>query len=120
MSDLDRRDFIKKPSAAGLGAIATSHGLAPLLARARSPNEKVVVAVIGVNGRGVVHAQNFAKLENSEVAYICDVDSNVVAKGVTAATRSQTKTPKGVGDFRRILDDKSIDAISIATPHHRH
>src|SRR5437867_10133927 len=120
MSDIDRRDFIKKTSAVGLGALATSRGLSPLLDSKGPTNEKVVVAVIGVNGRGVVHAQNFAKLENSEVADICDVDSNVVAKGVTAATRSQAKTPKVVGDFRRILDDKSVDAISIATPDHWH
>src|SRR5438093_2457643 len=97
MSDVDRRDFIKKTSAASLGVLATSRGLKPIFRH--SANEKVVVAVVGVNGRGVVHAQNFAKLENSEVAYICDVDSNVVSKGVTAATKSQTKTPKVVGDF---------------------
>src|SRR5437867_8734870 len=120
MSDIDRRDFIKKTSAVGLGALATSRGLSPLLDSKGPANEKVVVAVVGVNGRGVVHAQNFAMLENSEVAYICDVDSNVVSKGVSAATKSQTKTPKVVSDFRRILDDKSVDAVAMATPDHWH
>ena len=115
---IDRRDFIKTTSAASLGMLATSRGLKPIFRH--SANEKVVVAVIGVNGRGVVHAQNFAKLENSEVAYICDVDSNVVSKGVNAATKSQSKTPKVVSDFRRILDDKSVDALVMATPDHWH
>jgi predicted dehydrogenase len=119
MSDMHRRDFIKTTSAAGLGALATAHGVAPLLQH-RSPNEKVMVAVIGVNGRGEVHAKNFAGLPNSEVAYICDVDSNVLAKGVKAATSSQSRTPQTVGDFRRVLDDKSVDAISIAAPDHWH
>ena len=80
--DIDRRDFIRQTSAAGLGVVATAHGLSPLLAFNGSPNEKVVIGVIGVNGRGVVHAQNFARLANSEVAYVCDVDANVVAKAV--------------------------------------
>src|SRR5439155_3913139 len=119
MTDIDRRDFIKRTSAAGLGALAVSRGIAPALLTRRSPNETVRVAVIGVNGRGVVHAQNFAKLANSEVAYICDVDSNVVAKGLDAA-KSQAQAPRTTGDFRRILDDKTVDALSMATPDHWH
>src|SRR5919201_3629108 len=115
---IDRRDFIKKTSVASLGVLATSRGLKRLMRH--SANEKIVVAVIGVNGRGVVHAQNFARLENSEVAYVCDVDSNVVSKGVNAAVKSQSKTPKVVSDFRRILDDKSVDALAMATPDHWH
>lgn len=121
-SGVDRRQFLKTTSAAGLGLLATTTGIAPLLKprHKRSPNERVTMAVIGVNGRGVVHARNFARLEHSDVAYICDVDSNVLSKGVTAASRSQSSPPKAVGDFRRILDDASVDAISIATPDHWH
>ncbi|HEX4682999.1 MAG TPA: Gfo/Idh/MocA family oxidoreductase [Gemmatimonadaceae bacterium] len=117
--NLDRREFLKTTSAIGVGAIASSNRIAPLLARS-SPNEKVVVAVIGVNGRGVVHARNFASLPNSEVAYICDVDSRVVGPAVTAVAKGQTRAATVVGDFRRILDDKSVDAITIATPDHWH
>jgi predicted dehydrogenase len=113
---MDRREFIKSTSAAGLGAVVASRKVAPI----GSPGEKVVVGVIGVNGRGVVHAQNFAKLPNSEVAYVCDVDANVVDKAVRAASRGQETSPKVVSDFRRILDDKSVDAIAIATPDHWH
>jgi hypothetical protein len=92
--DLDRREFLKTTSAIGVGAMAAARGLAPLQWRGRSPNEKVVVAVIGVNGRGVVHSQNFSAIENSEVAYICDVDTNVVAKGVAAARKNQKREAK--------------------------
>jgi len=117
-ASVDRRGFIKT-TAAGLTALAGAKA-GPLLALDGSPAEKVRVAVVGVNGRGVVHAQNFAMLPNSEVAYICDVDASVLAKGVTAASRSQTKAPATLGDFRRALDDKSVDAIAIATPDHWH
>jgi predicted dehydrogenase len=120
--DLDRRDFIKTTTAAGFGVAlgANSNRPGPLFLFGGSPNEKVRVGVIGVNGRGIVHAQNFSKLPNSEVAYICDVDSKVIARAVTAAGRNQTAAVKTEGDFRKVLDDKTVDAISIAAPDHWH
>lgn len=120
MKDYARRDFLKTSAAAGLGVAFGANRPGPLFTFAGSPNEKVRVAVIGVNGRGVVHAQNFAKLANSEVAYICDVDSNVIDKAIKAAATSQTAAIKVIGDFRRALDDKTVDAISIAAPDHWH
>jgi len=118
MSDMHRREFIKKTSV-GLGVLATARGLSPLTRVRHSANEKVRVAVIGVNGRGVVHARNFATLENSEVAYICDVDTNVIQKAIDA-TKAQAKAPRAIQDFRRALDDKSVDAVAMATPDHWH
>src|SRR3954465_4393911 len=120
--DLPRRDFIRTTAVAGLGVAVGAHraNAAPSLILKGSPGEKVRVAVIGVNGRGVVHAANFAKLPNSEVAYICDVDSKVIDKAMKAAARTQTAAVKIIGDFRRALDDKDVDAISVATPDHWH
>jgi len=114
MSDIDRRDFVKQTTVAGLGILA-----APIIGRGQSPNETVRVAVCGVNGRGIVHAQNFSKIANSEVAYICDVDANVIKKGLDG-TKGQARTPRTASDFRRVLDDKSVDALAIATPDHWH
>ncbi|HKW10877.1 MAG TPA: Gfo/Idh/MocA family oxidoreductase [Gemmatimonadaceae bacterium] len=114
MTDIDRRDFVKQSTAVGLGILASKRPIA-----GTSPNETVRVAVVGVNGRGIVHAQNFSKLRNSEVAYICDVDANVIKKGLDAA-KSQKRTPTTERDIRRILDDQNVDAISIATPDHWH
>src|SRR6202171_4219821 len=117
---LDRRDFLKQASAAGVGAFAASRGIGPLFAFDGSPAEKMRVAVMGLNGRGMVHAQDFARGANTTVAYLCDVDSNVLAKALTATSALQATQPKTVTDFRRILEDKSVDAISVATPDHWH
>ena len=117
---LDRRDFLKRASAAGVGAFAASRGIGPLFAFEGSPNEKMVVGVMGLNGRGMVHAQDFAHGANTTVGYLCDVDSNVLAKAMAATTPLQSSAPKAVGDFRRMLEDKNVDAISIAAPDHWH
>ena len=116
---VDRREFLKTASVAGAGLLLGARG-APLLDMRDSPAEKVVVAIMGVNSRGDVLAQNFAVAENSEVAYICDVDQRAMDKGVQTIGKMQRRVPKGIGDFRRALDDKSIDALVIAAPDHWH
>ena len=121
----DRRDFLKRASMAGLGIAMTNQLPLPVsrprtAAIGRSPNEKVVVAVFGLNGRGMVHAQNFGTLPNSEVAYLCDVDTAALAKALRAMPSGAARMPKAIGDFRRALDDKSVDAVSIAAPDHWH
>jgi len=115
---ITRRRFLQQTStlAAGLGAL----GHASLLRGAGSPNEKVVVAVVGCNGRGMAHIAGFLALPHVEVGYVCDVDSRAVEKGVAAVARKQAKKPLGVKDFRTILDRPDLDAISIATPEHWH
>jgi predicted dehydrogenase len=113
---MKRRRFVKTVSSAGLGLIAAR---APLFAKG-SPSEKVVVAVMGLNGRGSVLANVFAKSPNAAVAAVCDVDSTVLAKAVAAVAKAQTPGPKPLADFRRALDDKSIDALVIAAPDHWH
>jgi predicted dehydrogenase len=117
---LDRRDFLKKASVAGLGVLAASRSAGPLFAFEGSPAEKMVVGVMGLNGRGMVHAHGFAAGANTTVGYLCDVDSTVLGKALAATSPLQATPPKAVGDFRRMLDDKSVDAIVIATPDHWH
>ena len=119
MTSHDRRSFIRTASAAGAGMLVASRA-APLFAFNGSANEKLVVAVIGANSRGEVHLQNFAVARNAEIAYVCDVDSRALAKGVEMVARLQARRPKGVVDFRRVLDDKTVDAVVIATPDHWH
>jgi len=117
---LGRRDFLKQASMAGVGALAVSRGVGPLFALHGSPAEKLSVAVMGLNGRGMVHVKGFATNPNTTVSYLCDVDSKVLAKAQSEASKWQTTPPKAVGDFRRVLEDKSVDVLAIAAPDHWH
>jgi predicted dehydrogenase len=113
---MKRRRFLKTASAAGFGLVAPRR-LASLVFR---PSEQVVVAIMGLNGRGTVLGRTFARAPNAAVAYVCDVDAQVLAKGVSQVGEGQARLPKGLADFRRALDDKTVDALVIAAPDHWH
>jgi predicted dehydrogenase len=115
---VNRRRFLKQTSATAAG-LAALGGL-NLLRAGESPNQKLVVAVMGCNSRGLVHIESWLQVPNVEVAYICDVDSRALAKGIEAVAKKQRRKPKGEKDIRRVLEDKDVDAISIATPNHWH
>jgi predicted dehydrogenase len=115
---MTRRTFLKQTSLATAG-LATWSTARPLRA-APGPNDKVRVAVIGCNGRGMQHIAGYLALPQAEIAYICDVDSRAVAKGIAAVAKKQSRPPQGAKDLRHVLDDPSVDAISIATPDHWH
>lgn len=121
-NNIDRKEFLQRIGGLGLAAgLAATPASAPFAFTEGSPNEKVVVGVIGCHSRGLAHARAYAKLPHSEVGYICDVDSRWRAKGIkTVKEAGQKKSPKSVNDFRRILEDSSVDAVSIATPDHWH
>ncbi len=107
---MDRRYFLMG-SAAAIGA---GRGLLA------SANDTVRVCVIGSGGRGASHISGFGGLPNVEVAAVCDVDESHLQKGVAQAEKAGWKKPQAFGDFRKMLEDKSIDAVSIATPNHWH
>ncbi len=113
---MKRRKFLRTASAAGLGLVASPR----LASWLPSANEQVVVAVMGLNGRGTVLARTFAQATNAAVAYVCDVDSQVLAKAVAALAAVPSRPPQGLGDFRRALEDKAVDALVIAAPDHWH
>jgi len=86
---------------------------------AAAPSEMVNVAVVGVGGQGSGHAGNFAGMKSSRLVAVCDVDSRKAEK--VAKNESKEKGPvKAYSDFRKMLEDKSIDAVSIATCDHWH
>ncbi|MBL9122487.1 MAG: Gfo/Idh/MocA family oxidoreductase [Planctomycetaceae bacterium] len=113
---LDRRAFLSTSTQAGLGlALAATQS-----ARATSANDKIVLGLIGLRGRGSVLGPDFAKRDDCEVAYLADVDTRWSAERVPGVESAQGRAPQTVQDFRRILDDKSVDAIIVATPDHWH
>jgi predicted dehydrogenase len=111
MTGIDRRTFL---GAAGTLAVAGTR------AWAFAPSERVRIAVIGVRGRGAELAREFARNQGSEVVAVCDIDDAAFAKPVKAVDAINKKEPRTEKDFRRLLDDKSIDAIAVATPDHWH
>ncbi len=115
---LTRRDFLKQSAIVTAGAALL--GSAATLRAAKSPNERIVIAVIGCNSRGFNHLETYVTLPNVEVGYVCDVDKRVIDKGVAFVEKKQGRKPKGVQDLRRVLEDPQVDAVSIATPDHGH
>ncbi len=78
-------------------------------------NEDVRIAVIGLNGRGASHIGEFKKIKGVKIVALCDVDLRVL--------EARAKNMEGVKkyqDFRKLLEDKQIDAVSIATTNHSH
>ena len=113
-----RRSFIKKTAATGV-ILGVGNGIPSVFAKG-SPNEKIIVAVMGVNSRGHWLAQLFARQKNAEVAYICDVDGRAMAKTIAKVSEVQTRKPKGEKDVRKVLENQDIDALVIAAPDHWH
>jgi predicted dehydrogenase len=83
-------------------------------------NDKVSIAVLGVNGRGRDHIQGFMNLPNAEITCLCDCDLNVLGPRVKEFETRYSKKVNQQQDLRKVFDDKSIDAVSIATPNHWH
>jgi predicted dehydrogenase len=112
VSSLNRRIFL---GSAGLSSVA-------LAARSAEPAaaDRLVVAIMGTGGRGTAHAKSFAQLPGCSVAYVCDVDSPRAGKAAAAVESVGQAAPKVVTDFRKILDDKAVDALVIATCNHWH
>lgn len=112
---LSRRDVLK---AAGSLAVLGIPTLVP--ARAFGANDRIRVAVLGVNGRGQDHISGFQKIENVEVATLCDADSVVSAQRAEQFEKKYNRKVNIEQDLRRVFDDKTIDAVSIAMPNHWH
>jgi len=108
MSESNRRTFIKTwiAAAAGAGVLGA--------------NDRINVAVIGLRGRGRDHMENFTKASGSRVAAICDIDEEQIGRGKKLLEQLHSPAPEVYGDLRRVLDNKNIDAVSIATPNHWH
>ena len=83
-------------------------------------NDRMNVAVIGVNGRGGSHIDGFGGKSDSDVVTLCDPDSKALARRSKQVEKLSGNAPTLTADIREVLQDDSIDAISIATPNHWH
>lgn len=115
-----RRSFLGA-SAAGMAWAAGSYFASESRAQeSKSANEKLTVAVMGVNGRGGALAGGFVSQPNCEVAYLVDVDERAIGKVLNPISEKQSTKPQGISDFRKALDDKSLDVLICAAPNHWH
>ena len=113
---MNRRRFLDY-SAVG---ITTTYLAKPNLIQAANKASNILrVGVMGL-GRGMAHIDNFLKISGVEVAYVCDVDDNRIANGLKKVTKQQKAPCRGITDFRHMLEDRHLDAISIAAPNFWH
>ncbi len=117
-----RREFIKK---VGLTASAISiGGILPGMStksyrKIIGANDRIRVAVMGVNSRGIAHSMNFKQIPNVEIAYLCDVEEGALKKCLDALQKENI-VPQVEKDIRHLLQKTDFDALSIAAPDHWH
>jgi predicted dehydrogenase len=107
---MNRRHFLISSAAAGAAALKA----------APSINDTVRVACVGIRGQGRAHIHMYSQMPTVEIAALCDVDETVLNQRTQEMVSAGKKKPAGYTDVRKLLEDKSIDAISIATPNHWH
>ena len=122
--DPTRRDFVQRAMALAAGGLAGAVAGRPIraaepAAAAAGPNDRIRVAVIGVNGQGGAHIANWLATPDAELVAICDCDPNAYEKHAKTFEKLPRR-PDFVQDIRKLLERNDIDAVSIATPNHWH
>ena len=118
MSDsVNRRIFLGQTAAA---ATAASFAAPAILSAANNaPSKKVTIGIMGMQ-RGLALAKIFGALDGVEIKYVCDTDDTRLTNAAKTVEKATTKAPQAIGDFRKILDDKEVDALIVAPPNHWH
>ena len=114
MNSMDRRGFIRSSGSAAALLSAASYS------QVKGANERIAVGVVGLRGRGKSHIAAFVNHSEAEVAAVVDIDQAVLERAAVATRKEQGRKPAEYADIRKMLEDKSIDAVSIATPNHWH
>jgi predicted dehydrogenase len=126
MRPTSRRDFLRDSSlfAAAVAATGTAYAgekTAKEPAKGAEKSDQTLrVAVVGVHGRGQSHVQGLAGRHDCVVTTICDADSAVITSAMKYVEKKQGKAPTFEQDIRKVVEDKSIDIVTIATPNHWH
>lgn len=127
MRSLSRRQMLEESmlATAATAAMAATASVAAQASYADeistgNPSNRVRVAVLGCRIRGKQHVAQLAKVADCEIAYVCDPDRDLAAELAASVEQQQGKPPLAVQDMRRVFDDKTVDAVFIATPNHWH
>jgi len=116
-TSLDRRHFLQRSTLAA-GATSAIASLAP--SRATAAPEPIILGAIGCGGQGTGLIQSFADQDDVRLAYVCDPDLQRAKAAADKVASAGKPRPQVVQDLRRILDDQSVQAVTIATPDHWH
>jgi predicted dehydrogenase len=114
-----RREFLDTVAigAAGLAISSSAKSYSQIL----GSNDRLNFAVIGLNGRAYAHLSSLkANKDAARITHVCDVDSNILSKFAQNVQQELGYAPAADKDFRKILELKDVDAITIATPDHWH
>ena len=114
---IDRRNFLGNAALSGAAAGLALNTIKA--ANAAAPSNQVVVGVMGLS-RGAALAGQFAKQAGVQIKYVCDIDTTRAEKCANQVEAVAGKAPQAIQDFRRILEDKSVDALICAAPNHWH
>jgi predicted dehydrogenase len=114
MSKTNRRVFLKTST-----ALAAASAL-PWSLRAQGANDRVVLGVIGPGGMGMNLLRSFVTQPDVTIAWVCDPDRDRAASAAREVEQAGQKRPREVQDLRRVLENKDVDAVIIATPDHWH
>jgi predicted dehydrogenase len=119
MAHMDRRSFIRTSGSATAGTLVSSQ----LLGRSAStgnPSDTIRLAVIGIRSRGLDHCRALSKIPDVKIATLCDIDQRLLPRAVAEVEKLTGYRPATVTEYRKVLDDPDIDAVTIATPNHWH
>ena len=109
MNQMTRREVV----GATLGTLA-------IRASAQSPNDQIGASVIGVGGMGHGHVERLVARDDVRIVSICDVDQANAERAGQTVNKARGTTPRLIEDFRTVLEDKDVEAVIVATPHHWH
>jgi predicted dehydrogenase len=124
MSQQTRRDFFEQSlfaaAAASLAGLPSSTPAAGTSTKPKSSNERLRVACVGVGGRGSEHLREFGSNPHCELVAVVDADEAIGKRRIDSIKSWLGRSPEYYRDIRKMLEDRSIDVVSIATPNHWH
>ncbi|MCI0740086.1 MAG: Gfo/Idh/MocA family oxidoreductase [Gemmataceae bacterium] len=112
--NVNRRHFLMGAAAAGVALTQSSS------AKAQDTLDKLIVGVMGTGGRGQGLAQTFQRLAGVDITYVCDADQNRAEQAAGVVQRISNRAPRAITDYRRMLDDRNVDIVVVATCNHWH